>query len=367
MGIEGRAFGEQVTVRMQLKKGTKLLGTDEIRVLMAPFFVLSNCDTTETVYSGAGPSPESWPILYTELTNALHGVVDVEVIGSARFVQDYGEIGYTRLPSGMSTEKPISVMDRGDPAFINMVNSNTCYFSFGGAHGGSLEAAPPTTAQPYGSIIVGSTNLVATESFLIKQAVQTVSSNLITLSTEWLAAGHADEVFTIVPTGAGFTVLVADLELAIELLEQNPDDETDGGFISRSDMLDYYEANTAKVAFIESRLAAVRTSLSEGLGIPESQFIKVPVAFSVIDWGLNNPQVRTFLPNSVNMLVVKNSSGTRRLLLPDSFFTPFVDDLDAKLGAIGFVWEEVLWICTTEPHSVAGEVHCATISRRVAP
>jgi len=124
MGIEGRAFGEQVTIRMQLKKGTKLLGSDEIRVLMAPFFVLSNCDTTETVYSGAGPSPESWPILYTELTNALHGVVDVEVIGSARFVQDYGEIGYTRLPTGMSTETPVSVMDRGDSAFMSMVNSS---------------------------------------------------------------------------------------------------------------------------------------------------------------------------------------------------------------------------------------------------
>jgi len=215
---------------------------------------------------------------------------------------------------------------------------------------------------------VGSTNLVATESFLIKQAVQTVSSNLITLSTEWLAAGHADEVFTIVPTGAGFTVLVADLELAIDLLEQNPGDETGGGFMSRSDIIDYYEANTAKVAFIESRLAAVRTSLSEGLGIPESQFIKVPVAFSVAGWSLNAPKAGTFLPNSVNMLVVKNSSGTRRLVIPFPYFDPFLEDLVPKLTTIGFAaGTEIRAICTTEPHSVAGEVHCATISRRVAP
>jgi hypothetical protein len=367
IGLEGRKYGEEVLVRMTLKHGTTELCSNEIRVLIAPLFVLSNCDMTTKVYSGAGSGPGEWPLLYEELTNALNGVVDVEVIGSASFIQDKGEIGYTRLPSGMTTETPATVMDRGDPAFKNMVNSNTCYFYFGGMHGGSLDAAPPTSTHPYGSIIIGSTNLVPTEAFLLNQAVQSVSNSLIKLPTDWLIVDHADEVFTIVPSDSGFAVLVADLDLAIELLEDNPDKETGGGYMTRASILAAYAANTAKVALVQTRLAAVRASLSAGLEIPESQFIKVPVAFSVDDWYLAEPRARAVLPNLVNMLVVKNTSGVRRLILPDPCFEPFADELEMRLADSGYVMGEVYVVDTTGPHAQGGEVHCATIAGRVAP
>ncbi len=367
IGLEGRKYGAEVLVRMTLKQGTTELCSDEIRVLIAPFFVLSNCDVTTKVYSGAGSGPGEWPLLYEELTNALDGVVEVEAIGSAVFIQDRGEIGYTRLPPGMATGTPTTVMDRGDPAFKNMVSSNTCYFYFGGMHGGSLEAAPPTPAHPYGSIIIGSTNLVPTEAFLLNQAVQSVSNSLITLPADWLIVGHADEVFAIIPSDSGFAVLVADLDLAIELLEDNPDKETGGGYTTRASILASYAANTAKVALVQTRLSAVRASLSAGLGIPESQFIRVPVAFSVNDWYLAEPRARAVLPNLVNMLVVKNTSGVRRLILPDPFFEPFADELEMRLADSGYVLGEVYVVDTTGPHSQGGEVHCATIAGRVAP
>lgn len=367
MGIEGRKYGEEVVVRMSLKKGSTTLKTDEVRLLILPFFVLSNCEQTTKVYSGAGPDEASWPILYAGLTNALNGVVPVEVIGSARFVQDYGEIGYTRLPPGMAAQTPTVVMDRGDSAFATMVDSNTCYFYFGGGNGGSVEAALPTSGQPYGTVIVGSINLNSTVAFLTQQKVQTVSNNLVILPTEWLAVKHADEVFTIVPSGSGFSVLVADLTLAIDLLRNNPESETGGGYLSRTNILAYYDANTAKVAYVEARLAAVRQVLSDGLGISQSQFIKIPVAFTVNEWTLAAPAARTYLPNTINMLVVKNTSGTRRLVMPDPFFAPILEDSMSKLTAAGYASAELRAINTSEAHVAAGEVHCATISRRNAP
>jgi len=53
----------------------------------------------------------------------------------------------------------------------------------------------------------------------------------------------------------------------------------------------------------------------------QSEFIKVPVAYPIV---LND---RQFLPNMVNMIVIKNQAGARRLDVPKPFFEPFKEYL----------------------------------------
>ena len=98
-----------------------------------------------------------------------------------------------------------------------------------------------------------------------------------------------------------------------------------------------------------------------GLGIDEVQFIKMPVAFSI-----DTPS-RYYLPNMVNMLVVK-TAGARKLVIPKPFFDPFEIDLDTKLTAAGYGAGEMETVDTREPHVGSnGEAHCATNPCREAP
>ena len=185
-----------------------------------------------------------------------------------------------------------------------------------------------------------------------------------------IPVGHVDEVFTIVPAGSGFKVLVADLQLAIDILRNNPGDETSGGFAPRADILAVYDdpGNALTLALINNKLAAIRSALSSGLGINQNDFIKVPVPFTV-DGGILDPNAETYLPNMVNMLVVKNASGQKRLAIPEPFFTPLKADLTTKLTAVGYNASEIKWVDTREMHNTpgGGEAHCATNPRREAP
>ncbi len=360
LGIEGRGYGKEVIVRMTLKDGAEAICSDEIRILVAPFMVLSNVDKTVRVYTG---SDSLWPTFHVGLTSALSGVVPVESIGSMNFLQDYGEIGYTRTPPGVVADKRTIIAGLGGIWFEDKIDSTTAYFFLGGGDGGSIEASPAITGYPYGRIIVGDQLGVTCKAFLKEQEVQTNNGNLIELPVGWLQVKHADEVFSIVSWGSGFKVLVADFQLAIDLLRNKPTEETSGGFDTRATLLGRYDdpANASVVANINTQLAAVRSTLSSGLSIPESQFIKVPVAFSI-----DTPS-EYYLPNMVNMLVVKNASGIRKLVIPKPFFDPFLDDLSGKLTTAGYGVEEKYWLDTREPHTYKGEVHCTTNARRESP
>jgi hypothetical protein len=255
--------------------------------------------------------------------------------------------------------------------FKEMLDADTGYYqALIGIDGGNLEVSPPLQEFDYGRVIVGKDkrSLAMTRAFFDAQKVQTDAGALIELPVGWLAVGHVDEVFTIIPTGSGFKVLVADLELAINLLRNNPTNETSGGFSARADILAVYDdpANALTLAFIANKIAAIRSALSTGLGIDQNDFIKVPVLFSV-EGGILDPSSITYLPNTVNMLILKNISGQRKLLLPKPYFDPLKTDLSAKLMAVGYQAAEIEWIDTREPHDGHGEIHCTTNSRREAP
>jgi len=363
IGIEGRRYGKEVIVRMTLKQGAVELGSDEIRVLIAPFFVLSNVDNATKVYTGSGPGIMQWPSFHSHLTTTLSGILAVESYGPPAFIQDYGEIGYTRSAPGMAVDKRTVIAGLAGGWFSDKVDTDTGYFFLGGGDGGSIEASPGIDGFPYGRIIVGDALAPSTKTFLKNQKIQADEDELIELPVDWLLSKHADEVFTIIPVGSGFKILVADLNLAIELLRDNPTDETFGGFDTRATILGRYDdpANAAQITTISNKLAGVRSALSSGLGIDESEFLRIPVAFSI-----DTPS-RPYLPNMVNMLVVR-AEATRKLVIPEPFFDPFLVYLDTELAAVGYGIGEAETVDTREPHIGSnGEVHCATNPRREAP
>jgi hypothetical protein len=363
LGIEGRGYGEEVIVRMTLKDGTESVCSDEVRVLVAPFIVLSNVDKATKVFTGSGSGGSQWSVFHSDISTALYGMLAVESYGPPAFIQDYGEIGCTRSAPGMAVDKRTVIAGLGGGWFTDKIATDTAYFFLGGGDGGSIEASPQISGFPYGRVIVGDSLGAGTTTFLKNQKVQADGASLIELPVDWLLTEHADEVFTIIPAESGFKVLVADLNLAINLLRNNPTEETFGGFDTRATILARYDdpANANRLTTINNKLARVRSALSSGLGIAEVQFIKMPVAFSI-----DTPS-RYYLPNMVNMLVVK-TAGARKLVIPKPFFDPFEVDLDTKLTAAGYGAGEMETVDTRESHVGSnGEAHCATNPCREAP
>ncbi len=94
----------------------------------------------------------------------------------------------------------------------------------------------------------------------------------------------------------------------------------------------------------------------------QNDFIKIPVPFTV-----DTTKAKTYLPNMINMIVVMNLSGTRRLVVPEPFFVPFSDALLGELGSVGYQTGEVWFVDTSSPHWAGGEAHCASNVRRALP
>ena len=363
MGIEGIEFGRQVIVRLSASLDDNDIGSDTVRLLVSPFLVLSNTDKASKCFLGS-----SWENFYNETEAALNGIIPVEMFGSA-FVQDYGEIGYTRAAPGQNqrNQTVITAFDNISQWYSDLVDANTgyslCLDELQPNPGGNIECAPASQTFPYGRLIVGANLSAFTKEFLKNQAIQTDNGNMIELPVSWLKVGHVDEVMSIIPVGSGFKVLVADLQLAIDLLRNNPTNEIWGGYDTRAQILAEYDANSNRIAAISSHLATVRSVLAQGLGINESTLIKVPVAFTLD----GDRSVKTYLPNMVNMIVVKNTSGIRRLVVPEPFFVPFSDALLGELDSLSYQTGEAWFVDTSGPHSAGGEAHCASNVRRETP
>lgn len=122
-----------------------------------------------------------------------------------------------------------------------------------------------------------------------------------------------------------------------------------------------YASHPNQVAYINAKLAAIRSALAQGLNMAESNFIKVPVAFS-----MDTLAARTYLPNMINMIVVKPQTGSSHLVVPHPGFIPFGQNLYEKLLNAGFAGR-LDFVDTTALHMAQGEAHCASNVRREIP
>lgn len=366
LGIEGIEHGREVIIQFSGFINGEEIGSDVIRLLVAPFLVLSNTDKATKVF--VANNDFGWETFFNHVNLRLNGYIDVVDYGST-FIQDRGEIGATRSAPNQADRKRCVIADFVYPNYKDLISSDTGYFHIGaGSVGGNVEASPPIVGYPYGRIIVGDSLNDFTKSFLKTQKIQTDQENnyqLIELPVQWLLTKHVDAVMTIIPDGGNFKVLVADLELAIAVLRANPEDETWGGYDSREVLLAAYDnPNNADMRnHINAQLALIREKLSTGLGINQNDIIKVPVAFEVHGEIIDGVgQIKSHLPNMINMIVVDTKSGNPRLVVPYPYFDPLYEELIDGLVNINVLIGEV---DTKALHDGSdGNAHCGSNVRR---
>ncbi len=380
LGIEGCAYGEQALVRLELLDGTSVLCSDEIRVLVAPYFVSPNTHPADEVFvSFTGDSS-----VLTAFTAGLSGISPLRKssdypVGtgsvSMRYIQDHVEFGYTRTAVGQSTYKSSQVilgLHGAEPTLLDLIDNDRAFYWEGAPvlyEFGDLLFAPPTSARPYGTVVCGKN--CAYKDFLKRQKVQPESGNVVEIDDTWLATPHADTLVAFVPVSGGYKVFVADLQLAMSLLAANPGVEVE----SLPDLRAQYSdpANATTIAAINAKLSSLYDDLEAGLGVPKSQFIHVPVALNVTDvMGL----IRPWLPILVNMQYV-TSGGGERVFVPKAHFAPFwtdgTDGLKAKLNGIGITDAEIQVVPTASSgfspfhEGNGGDAHCISNPSMEAP
>ena len=357
LGIEGRTSGNEVRIRITVKINGNTLGTDEMRVLIAPWMALSNDRPVTKIYSGFGDDAA-----FANDMNALFGSANIAWVDGVIWRQDEGEFGYTRTGVGQSVYamrsdildlsstsddfKALISPSKGWDASIRTTFVHT---------GGGVEVSVPDANYPYGRLILsdeysGSTGCA----FFERQKIQWPP---IFLPVAWLKVGHVDEVMSIVPYGSSSVICVGDLTNAIAILKDyttyptNEVESTD--YYSRAFLVSLYTnpAYATAVATIQGYLDSAATNLCTQLGVT---IVRIPVAYTLEYTGSGS--CKTFLPNSINAAVA-NIGGTVKVGSPDPRFAPFRQVIANRLSFLG---SNQAWINCEGPHAVAGEAHCAS-------
>ena len=364
LGIEGKNFGTNVCVQVLLKDGTNVISSDKIQILLAPYFVAPNSFDTETFFYSSENE--------IEITDALNGVCGITNVGTTgTYIQDHVEFGYTRTGVGQTpfnARQVILGIHEKLPSLSDQVDEDTDYYFYTGHnHGGNLMVTPPTFGND-GYIVCGK-NLAITN-FLQRQVVQALSDgSLVTIDTEWLKTPHADNLVAFLPVGSSYKVLVADMELATNILLTTTNEVVEGmEGVTASEMRNAYSSptNAANIAAIKAKLSTLRSTLTSKLGISSSDLIKVPVPFRPTE-ELGNG-VRSYLPILVNMQYVKHGAS-KKVLVPLAYYAPFQTDLDTKLQSVGFNAADIPIIDTFDDfqNGVGGDVHCISNPLLKAP
>lgn len=377
--VEGLKHGASANLVSEVFFDGNSIGQDSVRIRVAPFLVLSNNDVAEKLFV-ATLGEDDWSSFYSGMQEAATGIVEVEETLHIPFPQDVAELGWSGISNG---RKVVWSMERS--GFSELLSSSIgCFYSpHISGMGGNVEATPPCSLYPNGLIIVGNTLPEVAVDFLSQQSVQTINGNLVVLPVEWLTVGHVDEVVSIIPTGVnGFSILIADLDRAIFLLREElnsvntwitihgQDDDLQIYKDAIEDLLCSYElpANASKITAIREKLFIIKEILKQALGMSDDAFHAIPVLFSLPESLPMNGTVRARLPNQINLVALKNETGNRRLLIPDSECPPFLDDIETTLSNLGYQTSEYRFVDTSGPHFRGGEAHCASsVLRRRSP
>lgn len=270
-----------------------------------------------------------------------------------------------------------------DPAYLPQDNRGTAgpYSSFDMS--GNYAVVPPFTRDgcyyPQGRKLVGAapgyTADPAFNAMLDAQGHQ----RPIYVETGWLEVGHVDEFVAFVEsdTERGWTMLVADPELALHLLRAEVErGNGDAALFSRQDVAPgirdtrvtvaealrtegVLEGTAKAVAGIDAALATLRAEV----GLSEADFVRLPVLFRVSLKDLDDCPVEPLLPNAVNL--VNTGRGLVMVARQHGPLGPEGDVFEAavedRLRPLGVV---VHWVEDLGYAHPAGEVHCATNVRR---
>ena len=254
--VEGCEYAADVMIVLTVKQGSYLCGSDRVRLMPAPFVMLSNLRNVEKLLVAADGG-ELTSRLDARLPNRIEKYTVVD-----QWAQDQWEFGFSSWPNLHDVEDGYPVMPDGielpryrekgvlkdygrehlrgpvrDPDNLHggwAVVGEDGEDQGEGQYGGNIEVSPPLTGTPFalGRIVVGE-SLTDTKilNFLKRQRIQAkrVGSGweLVTLPVKWLRGEHVDEIMNFVPGTSGsksFKVVLPDPAGAKDLLGTSPAD-----------------------------------------------------------------------------------------------------------------------------------------------
>lgn len=397
----------RMTITINVETDGTIVSSDTVKLRAAPVLFPSNLQAPQQLYVLDLPSgADNNRALLAAFASLPEGVTLNRLDGNRyegdRWVQDNWEVGTQLVPAkdgGVKEMITALQLQRGYgfataeglESFVidDWVSADRGFFYPGGDdtshnYGGNLEVSPPTERWPFGRMMFGGgttklsgsrnvdTMNEAQVSFLDAQELQ---GPALELSSEWLAVGHIDEYFQVVPDltpdegGHAFKIVIASPALA------------------RSVLLDLQQSGQGNLAVLEGRRAEARiddiladedfAALNEAaqarideqqaeliaeLGLSEDDFRAVPVLYEEVDSGL----VASYNPGIQNLVTVGD-----RLFVPDPE-GPTVNGSDlwqaATLQALADTDLDVIFVDVFESyHELLGEAHCGTNLEREAP
>ena len=442
-----RDFDGLITLTLEvLQPGGGVRSTQRAQVRVAPWMMPNHLNQTVEVYVVETSDNES---VRTELSGALQGpnappltVLSRRPHGADRWIQDAMEIGFSSKPGTQASENwhlPVVMPSarRWEVGQLHLyprhnllaegydyTEARTPTTSAGTLDSfGNLECSPPVTVggrrYKFGRILYGQDSSRpmnwAVRRFLERQRVQAP----VPVDTSWLAVAHVDEIFSPCPwRGAGnrFKMLIASPASALRILETLRDVGQGSAplFVDINPRLGYrlrtVEAILNDDAFVrmnrrvQEKIDRVKEdTLRPELGIPDEDFVPLPVLFSWYveegepqcdgnrsitfhpdgsseefcnvawrkTWVLHPSQHVAYTGNSINMLVVTRGDGTARLVIPKPFgpevngVCQFQREVESQLTGSG---NDLTFIdCFATYHHRDGEIHCGTNSKRKPP
>jgi len=276
---------------------------------------------------------------------------------------------------------------------------------------GNLECSPPFTHKgkgrefAFGRAIFGGDTAVSggagnsmhpeIKEFLHAQKVQ----DPVEIHTDWLNVGHVDEFVSFLPNVAGsshgWKVMIASPKLALDIVlaESDATPLFHGADLTLPHLFDGSAANIgddfplrtvgdirADTGFRDIQditqgiIDDVRTTeLMPELDLKESDFIHIPILFTILDPRLLAVKTTfiAYTAGSVNMLVVTETPSSAHLCIPkpygpfDGKDCLFEKDITAKLSphvsSIKYIDDLQSY------HTGQGEIHCGSNSQRTPP
>ena len=312
------------------------------------------------------------------------------------WLQDWGEIGAVHVEGASKERTTIFDSNRGrglaalPKTLAKMWNSHYIKGPPGhgaGNYGGNIEVTPDDL------LVIGDSSSDAIQTQFKTMGYE---GKTIVLETNWLLVGHVDEYLSFLPnpdTPLGYTVVVADPQMALDLVNETPEAEFENQFkemfnsafkrasefpgILSQDKRGYSDlarkvaamylgshgkpvtqsryksdtllaANAEAAEIIERNLQSLITALKARYG----EELEVPLVRVPILMGKNRGRFAALTPGVANMVVLRD-----HLVVPDPLFKSFQTAVEDGFSAVGF---KAHLIPNLTYHIGVGQLHCGT-------
>lgn len=368
------------------------LGTDEVRLRVAPFIMLSNAAPATRLYirQYTASSPTNTTMI-SQLASMLPGMgvalttipqnfpVGSPYPSNQIWLQDQMEIGYHEMPG-----KRMNVVLRAnrsqavdayaqnemmgpDFGFFTSGTYRASYAAGGGGNEwldwfGNLEVTPPLAGYPFGRVYYGKNGAASLDPTIVAMLnAQGMQGPALALDTGWLEIKHVDEMICWVPTGnpaQPFKVLVPDTTATIALLDQ----WIAQGHGSKAFLSKFQSGWTVANTRANTSLMNTNTTLQANRINPMIEVIKA-------EWGLTEgdlirvPSLYTsgggaYIPSMVNAVV---ANGHLIMSAPNGPVNGGVDLMEAHMtGLLAGLAITPHYVEDQRYHRWSGNTHCAT-------